>query len=78
MSEMRKVEPQKPKFENPTVKKFRLGMRDLINKYSGQESLIAQYYAAIQTIPRHLINLNPQSLKSVPQIYYMPSKVVKW
>ncbi|MDE6250591.1 MAG: hypothetical protein K2M34_03085 [Alphaproteobacteria bacterium] len=50
MSAMRKVPTPKTKFENPTVKKFKLGMRDLINKYSGQESLIGQYYAAIQVI----------------------------
>lgn len=50
MSEMRRVETPKPKFENPTVKKFRLGVRDFINKYSGQKSLIGQYYSAIQMI----------------------------
>lgn len=50
MVEIRKVETPKVKFENPTVRKFRLGMRNMINKYSGQQSLIDQYYSAIRTI----------------------------
>lgn len=50
MSEIRKVETPKPKFENPTAKKFRLGMRDFINRYSGQKRLIDQYYAAVRII----------------------------
>lgn len=50
MSEIRKVEPRKNKYENPAVKKFRLGVRNLINRCSGQQTLIAQYYAAVYMI----------------------------
>lgn len=50
MSEIRKVKPRKYKCENPTVKKFKLGVRNFINRYSGQQTLINQYYTAVYMI----------------------------
>ena len=43
---MRKVEPRKQKLENPTVRKFKLGVRNFLNKYTGQDELIEKYNAA--------------------------------
>ena len=47
---MRKVEPRKQKFENPTVRKFKLGVRNFLNKYTGQDELIEKYNAAMSAI----------------------------
>lgn len=50
MAEMKRLETPKYKPENLKVRSFRLGVRNFINKYSGQDALIEQYHAAVRTI----------------------------
>lgn len=47
---MRKVEPRKHKPENLKIRQFKLGIRNFINKYTGQDELIEQYNAAMSAI----------------------------
>lgn len=50
MAEMKVVEPRSYKPENRTVKQFKLGVRNFINKHRGQDELIEKYNAAIMAI----------------------------
>lgn len=50
MSEFKRVETPNVKPESRTVRQFKLGVRNFINKYTGQDDLIVKYYMATKLL----------------------------
>lgn len=49
---MKQVEPRYCKPGNLKIRQFKLGIRNFINKYTGQDELIEQYNAAMSVIAK--------------------------
>lgn len=63
MAEIKRVAPRKSGPDNMTVRNFKLGIRNFVNKYTGQDDLIKEYNDAIMAIARASDESNSPAFK---------------